>query len=91
MPSTSKINAEEEDEVFAELKATAGAPLKSKPKPNNEDDLKKRDEKALQKQQIALKIIESVEIKGKLVEDNLGGSESTLTQNSMIEWMSSQM
>jgi hypothetical protein len=32
-----------------------------------------------------MKIIESTEIKGKLVEDDLGGSESTLTQNSMIE------
>ena len=46
--AAASINPDEEDEVFAELKATAGAPLKP-PKPSSEssDNLKKRDEKAL--------------------------------------------
>jgi hypothetical protein len=46
--TAASINPDEEDEVFAELKATAGAPLKP-PKLSCEssDILKKRDEKAL--------------------------------------------
>ena len=60
------------------MKASAKQPLRQK------EPEKKREEKASAKI-VTLKTLLDSEVQNKLVQDDMQGSESTLTQNSMIE------